>query len=267
MHSQVIIRIVVFAVVFIVLGVMEVVIPDRKAVHSRLQRWPGNLLILLIGNGIGRMMTPLLPFAAALFSLRNDWGLCGIGTVPFWIKIVITVLILDFWVYLQHLLFHKISGLRALHRMHHTDTHLDVTSALRFHPLEILISILYKSALVLALGLEPLGVAVFEILLNSSAMFNHANIRLSPRLDAVIRLLIVTPDFHRIHHSRIKEERNSNYGFFLSFWDRIFSTYIKEPSGDIKTFPLGITGYSRAVIHRLDKLLIDPFYSRGIRDE
>jgi sterol desaturase/sphingolipid hydroxylase (fatty acid hydroxylase superfamily) len=151
--------------------------------------------------------------------------------------------------------------------MHHTDTHLDVTTALRFHPFEIIISILYKSLLISALGLEPLGVLIFEVLLNASAIFNHANIELNAGLDRILRVLIVTPDFHRIHHSRIQNERNSNYGFFMSVWDYLFSTYTKAPSGDKKTFLLGITGYNKAIVHRLDKLLIDPFYSSGIKDE
>jgi len=267
MDSQVLIRLGVFAGAFIVLSILEVIFPDRKAMHSRLQRWPGNLLILLTGNAAGRVMGPLLPVAAALSAEQHGWGLASLDIIPPWTMIFITVVLLDLWIYLQHILFHKLPFFRDLHRMHHTDTHIDLTTATRFHPVEIVISILFKTALVWTLGLHPAGVVVFEILLNVSAMFNHSNIRLGPRVDRILRLIIVTPDFHRIHHSIMLKETNSNYGFFLTLWDRIFSSYVKEPSGDKRTFPIGVPGYSRPVIHRLDKLLLDPFYSKGIKDD
>lgn len=240
------------------MSLLELLIPARKAVHSRLQRWPGNLVILAFGNIIASLLTPVLPYTVSVAVSSSGWGLSA-APLPQAVQIAITVLVLDAGIYLQHMLFHRLPLLKNLHRMHHTDTHLDVTSALRFHPLEIIISILFKSVIVLLFGLNPAGILVFEILLNGSAMFNHSNIRIGEKAEKILRLFIITPAFHRIHHSRVKAERNSNYGFFLSIWDRIFSTWTENAEGGEKALKIGITGYDDPSIHRIDKLILDPF--------
>lgn len=252
-------RFAVFASVLIIMILLEVIFPHREGKHSRRKRWPGNILILISGNFILRFITPLLPYSVALWAESEGWMLSGMGIVPFWFKILVTFFVLDFWIYIQHLLLHIVPGLKDLHRMHHTDTHMDLTTALRFHPLEIVFSTLYKTVLIALLGLPALGVLIFEIILNGSAMFNHGNIEMPYRVDKFLRLFIVTPDYHRIHHSRKSSERNSNYGFFLTVWDRLFSTYTEEPQGDRKNFALGIPGYDNSRVHRFDQLLLDPF--------
>ena len=251
-------RFIIFVVIMSTMMLLEVIIPHKKGKHSRRQRWPGNFIILMLGTLSLRLIIPLLPYNIALWNEREGRMLAGLDRVPLWLKITATIVILDLWIYLQHLLMHKLPVLRDLHRMHHTDTHVDFTTALRFHPLEILFSAVYKSLLVLFLGLPAAGVLVFEIVLNGSAMFNHANIELPPLLDRILRKVIVTPDFHRIHHSRKLHETNSNYGFFLTWWDFCFSSYTREPEGDRKTFPIGIPGYNEGKIHRVDRLLLEP---------
>jgi sterol desaturase/sphingolipid hydroxylase (fatty acid hydroxylase superfamily) len=258
-NPQMIWRLAVFSSIFMIMAILEELIPHREAKHKRTKRWPGNILVLVVGNFLLRFLTPLLPFSVALWAESRQWMLSGMESVPFWIKILISFLILDLLIYVQHIILHKVPLLKNLHKMHHTDTHMDFTTALRFHPLEILFSSLYKSAAVALLGLPSLGVFIFEIVLNGSAMFNHGNIEISEKIDTILRMIIVTPDYHRIHHSRITSERNSNYGFFLTFWDRLFSTYTAEPQENRKIFALGIPGYNEPEIHRLDQLLLDPF--------
>lgn len=248
----------IFIFVFLLMMIFELIIPHRKGKHSRLQRWPGNLIILCLGTISLRLITPLLPYNIAVWNDQGGRMLAGLDWIPFWLKIVITIVFLDLWIYLQHLLMHKVPVLRDLHRMHHTDTHIDFTTALRFHPVEIIFSALYKSLPAVLLGLPATGILIFEIVLNGSAMFNHANIELPASLDRILRKVIVTPDFHRIHHSRKARECNSNYGFFLTWWDYCFSSYTREPEGDRKSFTLGLPGYNDAKIHRLDRMLIDP---------
>lgn len=259
MNSHDLWRLTVFASISLIMMLLEVFIPHRGGKHRRRKRWPGNILTLISGNFILRFLTPLLPYTVALWAESEGWMLSGVESIPLWMKVLITFLVLDLWIYIQHLLLHRVPGLRNLHRMHHTDTHMDFTTALRFHPLEIIFSTLYKTVLIALLGLPALGVFVFEIVLNGSAMFNHGNIEIPYKVDKLLRLIIVTPDYHRIHHSRESDERNSNYGFFLTFWDKLFFSYTKEPQGDRKSFALGIPGYDDSRIHRLDQLFIDPF--------
>lgn len=251
-------RFIVFVAIMSIIMVLEVIIPHRKGRHSRRQRWPGNLIVLVLGTLSLRLIIPLLPYNIALWNEDGGRMLAGMNRIPLWLKITATIVILDLWIYFQHVLMHKVPVLRDLHRVHHTDTHIDFTTALRFHPLEIIFSAVYKSVLVVLLGLPAAGVLVFEIVLNGSAMFNHANIELPSWLDRIMRKVVVTPDFHRIHHSRKLRETNSNYGFFLTWWDFCFSSYTREPEGNRKTFPIGIPGYNEAKIHRVDQLLLEP---------
>ncbi len=187
---------------------------------------------------------------------QHGWGLSAFA--PGWLSIIITVIVLDGWIYLQHVLFHQVKLLRPLHRMHHSDTHIDFTTGFRMHPGEIVISALYKTALIAALGLSATGVLVFELILNASSMYTHANIRLGPKLDRTLRMLLITPDVHRIHHSQKIDERNSNYGFFLSIWDRIFATYSRVEEHDPRGINVGLPGYDDVRVNRIDWLLLEP---------
>jgi sterol desaturase/sphingolipid hydroxylase (fatty acid hydroxylase superfamily) len=261
MDRQSIIRLSVFASVFLILGVLEMIIPDRDAKHTRRQRWPGNLAIIAIGNVLVRILGPLLPYAVAESMMARSWGLTAVSFVPAWMAVAFTVLVLDAWIYLQHVLFHQVPFLRPFHRMHHSDTHIDFTTGFRMHPVEILISAAYKSIFIAALGLHPLGVLIFEVILNASSMYTHANIRLGTATDRVLRKLLITPDVHRLHHSRRIEERNSNYGFFLSIWDRLFSTYTSVEDVDPRGIEVGLPGYDDPQVNRVDKLIVEPFAS------
>ncbi|MGR3636380.1 MAG: sterol desaturase family protein [Shimia sp.] len=175
------------------------------------------------------MALPLLAIGAALDAQTRGWGLLNQIQLPDWIAVFLALLIFDFAIWLQHLITHKIPLLWRLHRVHHADPDLDVTTAIRFHPVEIALSMGLKIGLVYALGAPPLAVLIFEILLNATALFTHSNIRLPIALDRIMRLVLVTPDMHRVHHSVHRDEHDSNYGFALSIWDRTLGTYIAQP--------------------------------------
>ncbi|AHC15677.1 sterol desaturase family protein [Salinispira pacifica] len=244
---------------FAALALLELALPDREAVDGRKQRWPGNLLIILMGNLLLRLIGPLLPYSAALFIEGRSWGFVSLGFMPFWVKVVISVLILDAWIYLQHVLFHRVKFLRPFHRMHHSDTHIDFTTGFRMHPVEILLSALYKSFLVIALGIPAFGVFLFEVILNAASMFSHGNFRISPGFEKQLRKVIITPQMHRTHHSLHADERNSNYGFFLSVWDRIFSTYTHRPRDGQRWMKVGMPGLLTSRVNRIDRMVIEPF--------
>lgn len=259
MDGQVLLRFIVFTSMFAVLALLELLLPDREAVHGRKQRWPGNLLIILLGNVLLRIIGPLLPSSAGLFIEEQSWGLASLAAIPFWLKMIISVIILDAWIYLQHVLFHRVKFLRPFHRMHHSDTHIDFTTGFRMHPVEILLSSLYKSALVIALGIPAFGVFLFEVILNAASMFSHGNFRIPPRLEAWLRKFIITPQMHRTHHSLHADERNSNFGFFLSVWDRIFSTYTHRPRDGERRMKVGMPGLIDARVNRIDRMVAEPF--------
>lgn len=228
MENEATIRLTVFLGLFALLAVAEYIWPQRQRVQSQPRRWLTNWVLSLMNTGLLRVMAfvlPALAVGAAIDAARLNVGLFNILDWPLWVEIVAAVLILDFAIWLQHLITHKIPLLWRLHRVHHADRDLDVSSAIRFHPVEIGLSMLLKIGLVYALGPAALAVVLFEILLNATALFTHANLRLPPRIDAILRLIIVTPDMHIIHHSRHRDEHDTNYGFALSLWDRMFRTY------------------------------------------
>ncbi len=200
--------------------------PRRAEPMLRSLRWRGNLLLVLIDTLLVRL---LIPLGAAGIAARQQWGLLHQWNLPPLIAIVLAVVALDLVIYWQHRLFHRIPLLWRLHRVHHADIRLDVSSALRFHPLEILLSMGIKIAAVIAIGADPLAVVAFEAILNGMAMFNHGNLRLPQAIERPLRWLLVTPDMHRIHHSTIAEEFNRNFGFNLSCWDRLFASYRDQP--------------------------------------
>lgn len=257
------IRLCAFAGVLAVMMVWEVAWPRRRLAVSRGGRWFANLGIVALDAALLRLVFPVVAVGAALAAQAHGWGLFNMVAAPAWVAVPLSLVALDFAIWLQHLVFHRVPLLWRLHRMHHTDVDLDVTTALRFHPLEIALSMLIKMAIVVALGAPAAAVILFEVILNGMALFNHGNVRLPRTVDAVLRRAVVTPDMHRVHHSVHPEETNSNYGFNLSVWDRLFGTYRAQPRDGHETMTIGIESFRSARDRRLDRLLIQPFLSAG----
>lgn len=227
------VRLGVFASVFGLMAGWEIAAPARVLRLPRASRWRANLGLALLNTLIVRVALPGSAIALAALAQENGWGLLNRVGVPAWAALAAGALLLDFVIYLQHVLFHAVPLLARLHAVHHADPDFDLTTGIRFHPLEILLSTLIKYAAIVALGPPVLAVLVFEVLLNATAMFNHANVALPAWLEPWVRRFLVTPDMHRIHHSVIETERNSNYGFCLSVWDRWLGTYTPTPRGEL----------------------------------
>lgn len=243
MENELLIRLGIFASLFALFALLEAKAPRRMRVQPRQTRWFTNLTITIIDNVTLRLMNmvlPLLAVGAALDATAQGWGLFNALSLPFWVAVVACVLFLDLAIWAQHLVFHKIPVLWRLHRVHHADRDFDVTTALRFHPIEIAASMLIKIGVVYLLGAPALAVIVFEVILNASAMFNHTNMRLPLQLDRWLRLVLVTPDMHRVHHSVHRNETDSNYGFCLSVWDRMFGTYTAQPRDGHEEMVIGL---------------------------
>lgn len=232
MENESLIRLGIFAGLFALFAGIEALAPRRKRVQPRSTRWVTNWALSVLNTITLRVLAvglPLLAVGAAIDAQTNGIGLLNIVGLPVWIEVILAVLMFDFAIWAQHLVTHKIPFLWRFHRVHHADRDIDVSTAIRFHPLEIAFSMLLKVGLVYALGPSALAIILFEIILNGTAMFNHANMRLPLTLDRWVRLILVTPDMHRIHHSVHRHEHDSNYGFSLSIWDRAFGTYIDQP--------------------------------------
>ncbi|MCK5874129.1 MAG: sterol desaturase family protein [Alcanivoracaceae bacterium] len=245
----------------------ESVQPRRQQSYSRRQRWPNNLLLVAINTLVVRMVFPLAAVGIALMAAERSWGLFNQVSLPGWLEILLSFVLLDVLIYFQHRVFHRLPWLWRLHRMHHADLEFDVTTGLRFHPLEILISMLIKVGAVLLLGAPAIAVLAFEVVLNATALFNHGNVRIPAGVDRVIRLFIVTPDMHRVHHSIIKQETNSNYGFNVPWWDRLFRTYRAEPAAGQEGMTIGIEDFRTAEDLRIDRMLVQPFRSASASEE
>lgn len=243
MEHEALIRLSVFLGLFCLLALAEALLPRLPRKQPRAARWRTNWGLVLIDTLSLRLVAlalPLLAVGAALDAQARGWGLFNGLAWPLWLEALLAILILDLAIWAQHLITHKVPLLWRLHRVHHADRDMDVTTAIRFHPVEIALSMLLKIGLVYLLGPSALAVIAFEVLLNGTAMFNHANLRLSPRLDAALRLVIVTPDMHRVHHSAERSEHDSNYGFSLSLWDRLFGTYIAQPKQGHEAMTVGL---------------------------
>ena len=243
MEHELLIRLAVFLGLFAVFAGLEAWAPRRERVQSRAQRWFTNWAIVVIDSLTLRLLAfalPLLAVGAAIDAQTQGWGLMNVWTLPLLVSVPATVLIFDFAIWFQHLITHKIPLLWRFHRVHHADRDIDVTTAIRFHPVEIAFSMLLKIGLVYVLGPPAFGIILFEIILNGTAMFNHANIRLPLTLDKYLRFFLVTPDMHRVHHSVHRAEHDSNYGFALSIWDRLFGTYIAQPGKGHEEMQIGL---------------------------
>lgn len=253
------IRMAVFFSILIGMAAWELAAPQRRVEIPRLVRWSNNLGLVALDALLVRFLFPVVAVGLAVIAQENGWGLLNQLSIPTWIITILAVLALDFAIYLQHVLFHAVPALWRLHRVHHADLEFDVTTGVRFHPLEIVISMAIKLLLILALGPSAIAVLVFEILLNGTSLFNHSNVRLPPKLDAALRLFIVTPDMHRVHHSILPSETNSNFGFNLPWWDWILGTYLAQPSAGHTGMTIGIEQFRTRRDLWLDRLLFQPF--------
>ena len=249
-----------FLGVFAVVALWEIAAPRRALTVSKALRWASNLGLVVLNTVLLRLLFPLAAVGVAAFCAENGWGVLNHFQVPFALAIPLAVIALDFVIWLQHVMVHAVPALWRLHRVHHADLDYDVTTGARFHPLEILLSMLIKFATIAVLGPPVVAVVVFEALLNATSMFNHGNIRLPAALDRVLRWVLVTPDMHRVHHSIEDDEANSNFGFNLPWWDRLFGTYRDQPRAGHAGMSIGIRGFTNpSEVDRLDGMLWLPF--------
>jgi sterol desaturase/sphingolipid hydroxylase (fatty acid hydroxylase superfamily) len=253
------IRLGAFTGILAVMVLWEWLSPRRNQEIGRTRRWPGNLGIVALDTVVVRLVFPAAAVGTALLAEARSWGLFQSLEAPTWLVIAMSVILLDLAIYLQHVLFHAVPVLWRLHRMHHADLEFDVTTGLRFHPIEILLSMGIKLGVVTALGTPAVAVLVFEVLLNATAMFNHGNVRLPARIDRALRWIVVTPEMHRVHHSIVPRETNSNFGFNLPWWDRLFGTYRAQPAAGHEGMTIGIAQFREPSELRLDRMLIQPF--------
>jgi len=261
--AETLIRLGVFAGVLALLVAGELLAPRRALTVPRVRRWPDNLAIVAIDTVLLRIVFPTAAVSLALVAEANGWGLLNLVAVPMWLAIPIAIILLDLVIYAQHVLFHAVPVLWRVHRMHHADLDIDVTTGIRFHPVEILLSMVIKLGAVVVLGAPALGVMIFEIVLNATAMFNHSNIRLPEALDRRLRRIVVTPDMHRVHHSIEVRETSSNFGFNLPWWDRLFGTYRAQPEAGHEGMTIGLPVFRELADLRLYRMLIQPL-RRGL---
>ena len=266
------VRLGIFATVFVAMAVWELLTPRRPQAIGRNWRWPNNLGVLAVDALLVRVLLPITAVGLALVAEAHGFGLFNIIALPTWASIVLSVILLDLAIYLQHVLFHAVPALWRLHRMHHADLEFDVTTGLRFHPIEILLSTGIKLAVVATFGTPAAAVLIFEVLLNATSMFNHSNIRVAPEIDRVLRWFVVTPDMHRVHHSILRRETNSNFGFNLPWWDRLLGTYRAQPAAGHDAMTIGIEQFRDARELGLGRMLLQPFrgeagsYPLGMRE-
>ncbi|MEJ2388122.1 MAG: sterol desaturase family protein [Chromatiaceae bacterium] len=249
-----------FLGIFALMAVWELLAPRRALTVSRGLRWASNLGIVVLNTLVLRLLFPAAAAGVAALAAAREWGILNIYPVPPLLSLVLAVVALDFVIWLQHVLAHAVPALWRLHRVHHADLDYDLTTGARFHPLEILLSMLIKSAAVLVIGPPVAAVVIFEVLLNASSMFNHSNVRLPAALDRPLRWVLVTPDMHRVHHSVEHDETNSNFGFNLSLWDRLFGTYRDQPRAGHAGMTVGIRDHrDPREVDRLPGMLALPF--------
>ncbi len=260
--SEPAIRLSFFLGIFAAVALWEVLAPRRARKLSRWVRWPNNLGIVALNTVLLRLVAPTAAVGLALIADERGWGLLNNIAIPYWLCVPLSVAVLDLAIYLQHVMVHAVPALWRLHRMHHADLDFDVTTGARFHPLEIFLSMGIKAAVVAALGPPALAVLIFEVLLNATAMFNHGNIRLPIPLDRVLRWVVVTPDMHRVHHSVLPDETNSNFGFNLPWWDRLMGTYRDQPRKGHEGMTIGIEQFRNSRDQWLDRMLIQPVLGR-----
>ena len=267
MSSEPVIRVAFFLGVFLVVATWEAMAPRRRRKLSRWTRWPANLGIVALNTALLRFLLPTTAVAFAILGEQRGWGLLNNLDWPHWLAIALAILALDLAIYLQHVVFHKVPWLWRLHRVHHSDVSFDTTTAIRFHPIEIVLSMLYKILLVIGVGVTPLTVVVFEAVLNACAQFNHGNVRLPAAAERICRWVLITPDLHRIHHSTNRSETDSNFGFSVPWWDRCFRTYCPAPKLGQSSMEIGLQDQRDSSQLGLLSLLRMPFsHLRAPRD-
>ena len=258
--NELMIRLSFFLAVFVIIALWELASPRRTLSVSKAQRWTSNLGLVALNTIVLRLLFPMAAVGVAIIAQEGRWGLFNNVDLPFVVEIVLAVIIMDFVIWLQHVMVHAIPVLWRLHRVHHADLDYDLTTGARFHTLEIILSMLIKFATIILLGPAILAVVIFEVLLNSMAMFNHGNIYIPEKIDRVLRWFVVTPDMHRVHHSVHAPLANSNFGFNLPWWDRLFGTYAAQPPEGHIDMEIGLEGFrDPRQVDRLDGMLLLPF--------
>ncbi len=258
MEHEVGIRLGFFFGMLVVMAIWEVLAPRRQLTVSKTSRWSSNLGLVLVNTLALRALLPVAAVGMAILAEERSWGLLNNVVLPHWVSVVLAVLILDLAIYLQHVMFHAVPILWRLHMVHHADLDFDVTTGARFHTLEIILSMGIKMAVVVVLGPPAVAVIIFEVLLNATSLFNHGNVRLGG-LDRLLRLIVVTPEMHRVHHSVVPRETNSNFGFNLPWWDRLFGTYRARPAAGHEGMTIGLSQFRDTKATRLHWLLALPF--------
>jgi sterol desaturase/sphingolipid hydroxylase (fatty acid hydroxylase superfamily) len=251
-----------FAGVLALMFLWERLAPRRPLTVGRVPRWLSNLGLVGIDSLAARLLVPAGAIDAAVFTGERGWGLLNVTGAPAWVAVPLAVIALDLAIYLQHVLFHAVPLLWRLHMVHHADLDFDTTTGVRFHPVEILLSLGIKVAAVVLLGAPALAVLLFEVLLNATSLFNHGNVRLPPWVDRVLRLVVVTPEMHRVHHSAVPRETNSNFGFNLPWWDYLFGTYRARPAAGHDAMTVGLAQFRKEWVDRLHWMLLLPFLGR-----
>ncbi|MGD9033275.1 MAG: sterol desaturase family protein [Desulfobacteraceae bacterium] len=257
------IRMTFFVGIFVVVALVELAVPRRPLTTSKTGRWFANIGIVIINTVVLRLLVPAGALGISVWVGRQGWGVFNYVDWPFWVEVILSVILLDFVIYLQHLMFHAVPLLWRLHMMHHADLDYDLTTGNRFHPIEIIISMGIKAAAISVLGAPPMGVIIFEILLNGTAMFNHGNFYIPLGVDRILRLMVVTPDMHRVHHSVFPSETNSNFGFNLPWWDRLMGTYRAQPTKGHDGMTIGLNQFRDPNRLTLPKIIALPFIGKG----
>ncbi len=253
------VRLGVFLGIFLLMAAWELLRPKRQLSLERRRRWPVNLGLAILNVGVMRLSIGAAAWLAAIWATEQQIGLFNLVSMPSWLSITLSLLLLDLAIYAQHIAAHRWRWFWRLHQVHHTDMDFDTTTAVRFHPMEIMLSMLYKVVLVVLLGADPVAVIAFEVILNGCALFNHGNVGLPPVIERCLRYLMVTPDMHRIHHSAFQPETDSNYGFSLSCWDRLFKTYCEQARKTQTEMTIGLDEYRDSAELGFVGLLALPF--------
>ena len=262
MPGEHLIRLAFFFGVLAFVAVWEAIAPRRPLADHKGRRWFINLSLVVIDTAAVRLLLPVAPPSMALVAHQQGWGILNVLPLPYWLKIILALVALDFVIYLQHVLFHSVPLFWRLHRVHHTDLDIDVTTGNRFHPFEIVLSMGIKLAAVVLIGVPTAAAVLFEVILNATSQFNHGNIRMPTALDRWLRLVLVTPDMHRVHHSVIRRETNSNFGFNLPWWDRLCRTYRAQPERGHSGMTIGLEEFRDPALLTLPRLLVQPFFER-----
>lgn len=257
------IRMTFFVGIFVIVALIELAVPRRPLTTSKAGRWFANIGIVIINTVVLRVLVPAGAVGISVWIGRQGWGVFNYMNWPIWIEVILSVILLDFVIYLQHLMFHAVPLLWRFHMMHHADLDYDLTTGTRFHPIEIIISLGIKATAISVLGAPAVGVIIFEILLNGTAMFNHGNFYIPLGIDRILRLMVVTPDMHRVHHSVFPSETNSNFGFNLPWWDRLMGTYRAQPTKGHDGMTIGLNQFRDPARLTLPRIIALPFIGKG----